>query len=365
MLGSFQVQNFRAFQCLEIERLGQVNLIVGKNNVGKSSLLEALRLYAHQGSLNLVWEILLSRDELNQASRATSEPEEQNGVNVERLFYHTQSNEIKSGSIKIGPNESLENTLTIALELDVDQLDAEGRRQLSLVDPTSNKLPTGVRLILVVRFGLQKKEIFPLGQSLFGRRSKLDSQGINCLYISMKGLSQTRLGALWDKIALTDLEQEILFALQIIAPEAEKVSLIGEALRNSGRIAIVKTSNQAKPVPLSSMGDGMNRIFGIILALVNAKDGMLLIDEIENGIHYTVQPALWTTVFRVAQRLNVQVFATTHSWDCINAFQQAVRENPQHDGLLIRLEAKKDKTEAVLFDKEELRIVSREQIEVR
>ncbi len=101
---------------------------------------------------------------------------------------------------------------------------------------------------------------------------------------------------------------------------------------------------------------------------MNAQDGILLIDEIESGLHYSVQPDLWRLVFEVARRLNVQVFATTHSWDCIEAFQEAIQQDSEGDGLLISLRAKADEpghVVAVLFDESELAIVTREQIKVR
>jgi AAA15 family ATPase/GTPase len=69
------------------------------------------------------------------------------------------------------------------------------------------------------------------------------------------------------------------------------------------------------------MGDGMNRILTIILALVNSDNGCLLIDEFENGLHYTVQENLWRIIFHLSKELNIQVFATTHSEDCIKGFQ--------------------------------------------
>lgn len=119
------------------------------------------------------------------------------------------------------------------------------------------------------------------------------------------------------------------------------------------------------PLPLYSLGNGMWRSLGIALALVNAKDGILLIDEFENGLYYTVQPELWQLIFQVARRLNVQVFATTHSWDCIEAFQKAAREDHQEEGLLIRLESKKGGIGVTLYDEEELGIATREHIEVR
>ncbi len=79
----------------------------------------------------------------------------------------------------------------------------------------------------------------------------------------------------------------------------------------------------------------MGRLLGVALALVNASDGVLLIDEIESGLHYTVQADMWRLIFRVAHRLNVQVFATTHSWDCIEAFQKAALEDVAEEGLIL------------------------------
>jgi AAA15 family ATPase/GTPase len=133
----------------------------------------------------------------------------------------------------------------------------------------------------------------------------------------------------------------------------------------SERIPMVKIINSDEPLPLYSLGDGMLHALGISIALVNAKDGILLIDEFENGLYYTVQPDLWQLIFQVARHLNVQVFATTHSWDCVEAFQKAAQEDTQNEGVLIRLESKKDKIVATLFDERRLGIATREQIEVR
>jgi len=88
------------------------------------------------------------------------------------------------------------------------------------------------------------------------------------------------------------------------------------------------------------MGDGITRLFHIILALVTARNGILLIDEFENGLHWSVQSSVWKIIFRLAERLNVQVFATTHSRDCINGFEDAWREN-ESLGAFFRLDADK------------------------
>ena len=101
------------------------------------------------------------------------------------------------------------------------------------------------------------------------------------------------------------------------------------------------------------------------MALVNAKDGILLVDEIENGIHYSVLPDVWRLIFQTAQRLNVQVFATSHSWDCIEAFQKAAKENTEAEGVLVRLYRRGDEIRAVNLDESELEIAVDGKIEVR
>ena len=75
------------------------------------------------------------------------------------------------------------------------------------------------------------------------------------------------------------------------------------------------------------MGDGINRILTIILAMVNCENGYLLIDEFENGLHYSVQEKLWEIIFYLAKRLNIQVFATTHSNDTIEVIYFSVSRN--------------------------------------
>jgi len=163
---------------------------------------------------------------------------------------------------------------------------------------------------------------------------------------------------------LTGLEREVSNALRFIAPGVEGLNLVSTPTSNGERDLVVNLASIDEPLPLHSLGNGMWRNLGIALALVNAKDGILLIDEFENGLYYSVQLDLWRFIFRLARSLNVQVFATTHSWDCIEAFQKAAQED-SGEGTLIRLENKKDKIVATLFDERQLGIATREQIEVR
>ena len=87
----------------------------------------------------------------------------------------------------------------------------------------------------------------------------------------------------------------------------------------------------------------MTRVFHIILSLINTRDGCLLIDEVENGgLHWQVQPKLWAMIFKLADKLNVQIFATTHNQDCVQGFQTAWEVQENH-GTFYRLHHRSDK----------------------
>ena len=104
------------------------------------------------------------------------------------------------------------------------------------------------------------------------------------------------------------------------------------------------------------------------MALVNAKGGILLIDEIESGLHYSVQPDMWRLVFETAAKLNVQVFVTTHSLDCLRAFESAASERGEEESMLISLRRHRQEPEkivAVLAGKDELDTIVHSHIEVR
>lgn len=114
------------------------------------------------------------------------------------------------------------------------------------------------------------------------------------------------------------------------------------------------------------MGDGINHILSIILALVNCENGCLLIDEIDNGLHYTVQKQLWSVIFKLAIKLNVQIFATTHSSDCISSFGYALKEESNvEEGRYMRLENKLGAITYTEYNLEELKIVAAQNIEIR
>jgi hypothetical protein len=365
-LDSLEIRQFRVFQRLKIERLRRVNLIVGKNNVGKTCLLEALWLYARQGAQSLIWDLLEARGESSLPSQR-GEPATREAV-VRHLFHGRRDMREPIPPITIGPSGNHSATLSLTLGW-YTLLVANGRREFRPLSPQDYGTAERPMLGMAIRMGFEPEMIEWLHQPendlLSDLSPRSEPSGAPCIFLPAGGLNLRRIGQLWDSVALTDLEDDVLSSLHLIAPEVQRINLIAAQGALPGRIPVVRLAGAASPVSLGSLGEGMNRLFGIALALVNAKGGLLLVDEIESGLHYSVQPDLWRLVFRMAHRLDVQVFATSHSWDCVASFQQAAQEDTHEQGQLIRLQKHGEAIDVTLFDEHELAIATREQIEVR
>lgn len=373
-IAELNVSGFRALRDFSVEGLGRVNLITGRNNTGKSSILEALRILTSDASPSVIFGILRYREEnLGDTEEAVRMDESDAMFQFASLFtgFPQLGEELSPIQVKTKGRRELELGLRIGWlsrersseggrrfverqpSLDIPELEEEGLPALMIEAPTGTR---SVPLDYFRRYSYRSR----MYRSELGEEPRLQ-----CVYVSPYGGERTaNLGALWDNIALSDSEENVVRALQIIDPEISAVSMVGGESPRQSRTAIVRSANFQRPVPLRSFGDGLNRLFGIVLSLVNAKGGILLIDEFENGMHHTVQFDAWRAIFRLAQDLDAQVFATSHSWDAIEAFQKAAAETPE-DGVLIRLSLKGDDVIPTLFREDELAVATRDGIEVR
>lgn len=378
LFDNLEIRQFRAFDYLKIEQLGHVNLILGKNNVGKSTLLEALWLYANLGSPEVIQAILEGRDEPGEVRHGnTAEP------TVWSLFHGHPPLERITSSIQIGrigaPDSAL--SLSITWLQKTSEMDGSGG------SPDGSGLGRGVRPgqefveveapittegegpipALVVKHGPIRRflQLDDAYEDICRRwnlqiRSNRDLV-TSCILVGAFGLDEINLQSMWEKVVLSEAKNDVIDALCIIAPETDDFALLGKRA-SSIRLRLKGSSD---PVPLKSMGDGMNRLFGLGMALVCAKDGILLVDEIENGIHWSALPEVWKFIAKVAKRLNVQVFATTHSNDCLRAFQFGTKDNQEMEGVAVRIERKNGEFAAEIFDENRLAVIVKEAIEIR
>lgn len=380
MLKSIEIKNYRNLRQISIERLGRVNLIIGKNNAGKTSLLESLRILLQNGFDTTIEKILTSRQERYKSFRdLPMQIEELSGIfhGREGGFSIDEKIEIlakidtaptpigfglrfvkyREQHVDLGDTEVPEvfaSLITQAYKMKVEAPIESNDARIGL-EITTDK-DTYIR-------SLDETDVLDtiaLGW-LAGRRTDA------CNFISAaSAIDDKDLDMWWAKIALTEGEDIAVSALQTVEPNVERISQIKE-LRDDDTRFVVRLKGHKKPVPLRSMGDGMNRLLTLVLAMINSSGGYLLIDEFENGLHYSVQQQLWQIIFHLAEELNVQVFATTHSNDTIGSFESIVNKDETNplSGLLIKLENVDNSIESLVFGPDELKVIKDNHIEVR
>lgn len=361
ILDSLEVQNYRGLRELRIERLGRVNLIVGKNNVGKTSVLEALRLYSKPGSSEIVLDLLESRDHYDPSSTLWEAQGREYVLPFQHLFFLEGKIGFRINPlpiIRIGKKGLPGDSLSISIGYEPNGPNPSQPPGPSLLFSTA-----GWKLFVPMLRPNNFTWTILRGNSDVSSLDEPES-AIPSVYLGVGGVGRSQLESLWNGVVLTPLEDDVIEAMRLIARDVERLVFKPIDEESKFRVPFVRLKDVSSPISLRSLGDGMSRVFGIALALVNAKNGFLLIDEFENGLHYSVQPDIWRMIFESARRLNVQVFATTHSLDCVKAFEVAARESPE-EGVLVRLAQKAGRTLVGEFDETDLKIAVEGQIEVR
>ena len=381
-LPDLMIQRFRGVDELSIPRLGRVTLLAGKNGVGKTTVLDAVRVYAERGRYTVLFELLRSREEVSSAFSEVGvrvlEPD------LAALFYGWDIPQ--DGCIVIGPGNAADQLKIEPAFLTFDPLSAE---RISLAQRSFPHLLQDVdKHVQVLRIKFRDNEqIEPLisGHSASTRNilrivfDQLDEPppGIECESLGPGLVSNNDLARFWDGVVLTNDEGRAMEAMRLIfGNDVDRVAVVGEDMPSTftsefsrkdvgGRRVMVKLRSYHRPVPLKSLGDGALRLFGVALALANSKGGFLLIDEVENGIHHSVQRNFWRMVLKTAQENNVQVLATTHSWDCVRGFALASSENEDAEGILVRLSMQDGKSWADVYSKKNLWVAAEQGFEVR
>lgn len=324
MYRTLTIENFRAFKRLHFDDLGRVNLIAGRNNSGKTSVLEAIALYSENFQLSILFRQYGDYEQNIRRIRRGS-------VNIETFF-----NDFKvSSPIVISADEidrftqlslfeepSGHSTLEMRLLVqEIDTLPESVFRDVSLIGRNRDFISSDELEVLEIRknnvdgnvsYLLQSNDYFMVS----GSRTRKDTSA----FLHSRSHVSSRVNAeRFSKLNLADQVNTLLQALRLIEPRLESLEL----LYLNRQPLIFGEIGLSKSVPISAMGDGMGRITSIILAMHQVKNGALLIDEIENGLHYSVLVELWRAIYDAALNFNVQIFATTHSYETIRAAHEA------------------------------------------
>jgi len=370
VINNLHIENYRTFDSFSLDSIARVNLIVGTNNSGKSSLLEALYLLTSDDTTSSLFYILNERGEFaSRNSDPRLDKRVYGGYQASHVFH---GRTINTGQIITlqASNKKSSDELTISVR-ELRPTRERDNSQLSLL--AEDEIEEEIRYQALVlehnRSGstLSRDSLRISDEGLLAYRSsvrRIIPSDQSARLVTTNYLGYDELAVLWDNITLTPREDKVVEALQILEQRVDRISFTSRQTSNSG--ILLKLRDEKEPIPLGSMGDGMRRVLAIVASLVSVEKGTLLIDEVDTGLYYGVLKDMWRLILETATRLNVQVFATTHSWDCVRAFQQALSDyKDQKTGCLIRLENYDGKVGAVTFSGHELDVAIRQGIEVR
>ena len=375
MFSSIRIERYRGFASLEMSGLGRVNLLVGSNNSGKTSLLEAIYLLNSMGDPLSLWQLLSRRGEWLPAaiSPGSAGSDRLQGrmpleVDVSRLF---RGHDLQAGcSFSISTANDTERRLECSVEEvsrreqpELFASDEESGLASRLVLRSSGKPRLDSAVVLTGAGGLSREV---LGGSALRAIRQRQAEGSPAQFITTESFSASELGAMWNNIALTPTEALVLSALQFLDPNIERIAVLGTGsyqTPNRGGF-IIKLKGLERPIPIGSMGDGMWRMLAMAMAITQCKGGVLLVDEIDTGLHYSVMAKMWGLIFNTAKALDVQVFATTHSHDCVYSLAQLCSEvQPGESVTVQRIESGSGR--AVPYDPLELAAAASRGIEIR
>jgi AAA15 family ATPase/GTPase len=351
ILQNLRIENFRLFKNLEFERLGRINLLVGRNNAGKSTVLEALQIYATVGSPKLLQELLESHDEIGPLwfegffPDNSSPKEKKTTISIGStdpgdyltMKYTYFIFEDPSTSDHEGDEKSLLRRLLQRRKMEVDYQDVskyDGVRQALKIEARNSRLnqdmvrnqlnPPGVFNVWVDYRTFDEND-YEVGDNWLEEHNV----SIPYSYVPTHLLPNSVLKVMWNEISATSSSKRVIEALRIIEPKVEGLTFkpVKRVKKNSiekiEEVPFINIGND-QLVPLKKSGEGMSRLLQLVLSMLDAKGGFLFIDEFENGLHYSIQPAVWwKLIMELATELDVQVFATTHSWDCVKSLPLA------------------------------------------
>lgn len=367
MINEFHINGYRGFSEYHISDLSRVNIFVGKNNAGKSSLLEAFHLYSTKLDSQVLQSIASRRGEV--LLDVESRMQEQLQLDLSHFFI---GHRIKKDAVIELSSEKQ------SLKLSVGAYQAQ--LQIGMFDTdlfADHPKHDFFSLAASVKLGAHEQQLYDAvvssaGAMLSPRRAYPRNASLKNCFISPDSLDSSTLVSMWNQMLVRNGESKIVEALRILEPNvASIVFLLPELIstryiqRTSLTGIVVGLSNGAKRYPLGSMGDGMKRLLAIALALSCSSGGSLFIDEIDSGLHYSVMGDLWRLVINTAISNNVQVFVSTHSLDCLRGLSVLSSESFKDKSAVSLYTVNAGDTEAVHYSTREIDTIIKHELEVR
>ncbi|MBI5418254.1 ATP-binding protein [Candidatus Poribacteria bacterium] len=345
------IENFRGITNLEINDMKRFNLLVGRNNCGKTSVLEAIFLLSGMSNPQLPLNIHLFRDLILTSdddfrflfrNLDFAIPIDINGI------IDNRQRKLKVTPLYSGVSQS-EKTLQKEITNQKD-------RNISYTSP--------VRLVEGINLDFYINKIHYQGQIRIKESKIIPSvknykEELHCSMLTPK-TSMVVNDKQMEGLLVQKKLDKVLNVLREIEPKILDIRM------GAGNMIYVDIGKE-RYIPLNVMGDGMRKILTMIATIVDMKNGVILIDEIENGLHYTSLSVAWKAFFAACKEYDVQLIATTHSYECIEAFSK-VYEDVYSDGddiRLYRIDREEEKHKAFVSTPQVLKSGIEKEFEVR
>ena len=363
MINSIEFENFRGLKHLELPELSQITLLTGRNNAGKSSVLEGIFLFMDHLSVNVS-----PFAKINSFRRLVSDTRQPSYW--ESVFYDSRTeNPLKILMDLSGEKCSLiyscvENTWSSEQKDEI--VKTEGIPSV----PNPFTAYTGATYSLT--FEYKRGEYWEKGKYSMYEPISIQSFQTNLpnnqilyppaiRYINPSLYDDNAVVSWLGNMELKNSKQQIINALRIIEPEISDITTIYR--QNVARLHI-RVHGQLLPIQLA--GDGLNRLLHILLAILENPNSILLIDEIETGFHYSVLESIWKVIAEAANISSCQIIATTHSYECIQNAVSGIKVAGMDDNFcLYRVERRDGENRAFRYDAELTRFAVDTNMEVR
>jgi AAA15 family ATPase/GTPase len=315
-INTLHVKHFKCFDSFELKDIQRINLIGGKNNVGKTSLLEAIELFAVSISIReLVYQVskMLYRRQVGRDRGNVIEIDFLHGVGKPAEFIANS----KKCAISLLERGSKYKQKSLFDEGPRNFLKDVDNEEISISDLLFSV--DGEEEIIPANYFFSRRR--PAAYSMTLKNNNNNYQPIN--FIESTKMDDNDLAILYGSLIDLNREEFINESLSIFD---ENILSIKQRATDRGVVLKLQLKNKTSPVLLSSLGEGVNRNIAILCAIWASKDGILLIDEIENGIHYSNYKKLWHLIYRASDEANCQLFITSHSKECVEAFNKSLTD---------------------------------------
>lgn len=345
-LEEISIRGFRGIKSLRVDGLHSVNVFLGNNNCGKSSTLEALMIMLGAANPVLPLRMNLDRD-YNKVGKD----------DIKLFFYNLDfsspvdiSGVFDDGAkreLEIRYFESAERNMPISDNHEVGSLHDSGEYGLRY-----GYRDDGRDMVSTLTVGSQGVNVNASDNSSSSGKAAFVAPRYN-FNDSIKNFNEI----------VTDKEKDqVLEILKYMEPAVRDVTVVGDK--------VMVDIGLDKLMPINVLGDGTRKLFTMLTAMYSVKGGILIIDEVDNGLYYKTMSVLWSALLKASRTLDVQLFVSTHSLDSLNALNRELSGDDLADmrgnvGLLTLRRAADGTVSANRYDYEKFNYVLGMEVEIR